>query len=404
MASDLFYVSSQDTQYTYQDLLRLLACTDRIKKFCYAHSTYEVFTSIILSLIHNTEITLLDSDFSELELTNMGVVTSALNDTTDVKPIFYSDLSDLLHAIRSAGKWQIHLFTSGTTGIPKKIKHNLASISRSVRIAEKHKQSTWGFAYNPTHMAGIQVFFQALLNGNSIIDIFKLDRSTVFSRIEKYKITNISATPTYYRMLLPMDKTYQSIQRITSGGERFDPDLIEALQQGFPKAHFRNIYASTEAGAILESKSDVFIITDPALCKIEAGTLWIHKSVVGGFQLSGDWYDTGDLVSVLDSEPTHFRFVSRANEMINVGGYKVNPLEVESAINHHHGVIQSRVYGKQNRILGNVLIADVVTSEPISEKELRNHLSGLLQPHKIPRLINFVDEIITTRTGKVQRI
>ena len=140
MAIDLFYVSPQDTQYTYQDLLRLLASTDTIKKFCYARSTYEVFTNIILSLIHNTEITLLDSDFSELELSSMGVVTSALNNLTDVKPIFYSDLSDLLHAIRSAGKWQIHLFTSGTTGIPKRITHDLASISRSVRIAEKHSK------------------------------------------------------------------------------------------------------------------------------------------------------------------------------------------------------------------------------------------------------------------------
>ena len=100
-----------------------------------------------------------------------------------------------------------------------------------------------------------------------------------------------------------------------------------------------------------------------------------------------------------------FRFISRKNELINVGGYKVNPGEVEEAINSIEGVRQSLVYGKANSILGNVLIAEVQLENDveITDIEIRKKLKQQLQDFKIPRKIIFVETFSLTRTGKLQR-
>ena len=100
-----------------------------------------------------------------------------------------------------------------------------------------------------------------------------------------------------------------------------------------------------------------------------------------------------------------FRFRSRKNELINVGGYKVNPGETEKVILEIEGVQQALVYGKANSILGNVLCAEVqlVEGSTLTELEIRNYLKEQLQDFKIPRRIKFVDFFSLTRTGKIKR-
>lgn len=93
------------------------------------------------------------------------------------------------------------------------------------------------------------------------------------------------------------------------------------------------------------------------------------------------------------------------NELINVGGYKVNPGETEKVILEIEGVQQALVYGKANSILGNVLCAEVqlVEGSTLTELEIRNYLKEQLQDFKIPRRIKFVDSFSLTRTGKIKR-
>lgn len=404
MTTGLFFVTSTGSEYLYKDLLERINSTELVNRYCYIDNTYEVFIRIILAIVHNVDITLLDADFSHSELVSMGINVGSLNEVVKVSPKFFSNFIELRDSLLEPVDWHMQMFTSGTTGIPKRIEHSVSTIARSVRISEKHKESIWGFAYNPTHMAGIQVFFQALLNGNSIIDLFRQGRLDVLAKIDKYRISNISATPTFYRLLLPIEQPHSSVVRLTSGGERFDMNLIAELQSGFPQAQFRNIYASTEAGAILESKDEIFTINNNELCRVEDETLWIHKSLVGGFDISGEWYNTGDLVTIIDQNPTRFKFVSRINDMINVGGNKVNPIEVETVLNSLSGIVTSRVYGLPNRILGNILVADIIANRTIEEKEIRYYLSLFLQSFKIPRIINYVKEIKTSRSGKIKRI
>ena len=130
------------------------------------------------------------------------------------------------------------------------------------------------------------------------------------------------------------------------------------------------------------------------------------SEVVYSFKFTDDYYHSGDLIEWVDEAQGLFRFKSRKNELINVGGYKVNPGEVEVAIQDIEGVRQAMVYGKANSILGNVLCADVVL-EPgftMTELDIKKVLGSQLQDFKVPRRIKFVEEISLTRTGKMKRV
>ncbi|MBM4400311.1 MAG: AMP-binding protein [Candidatus Cloacimonetes bacterium] len=323
----------------YSDLITDINNTGKIYRYCCTRDLYTTFLNIVTAILHNKNLILLDSDFSELELSNLQINQTDLILSDKVDNLCISNLHDLIEHLKSAADWQLTLYTSGTTGIPKQVVHKLSALTRAVRMAEKHSTDIWGYAYNPTHIAGLQVFFQALFNANTLVNLFEAGREQVLSLIQEYGITNISATPTFFRLLLPLKETYPSVKKLTSGGEKFDSNLSSQLLQMFPNAKLRNVYASTEAGTILESRDDTFSIIDSALCKIQDGELYIHRSLLGiGSELNlndDEWYATGDLVEVIKTEPLRFRFLSRRNEMVNVGGYKVNPYEVEQAIEQH---------------------------------------------------------------------
>ena len=153
---------------------------------------------------------------------------------------------------------EITIFTSGTTGQPKKVVHTVDTLTRSVRLGDKYKGQVWAYAYNPTHMAGLQVFFQAFENQNTLINVFNKQRADVYELIGKYQITHVSATPTFYRLLLPFEHAYESVIRVTLGGEKSEQHLYDSIMKIFPTAKINNVYASTEAGSLFAAKGDCF--------------------------------------------------------------------------------------------------------------------------------------------------
>jgi acyl-CoA synthetase (AMP-forming)/AMP-acid ligase II len=187
--------------------------------------------------------------------------------------------------------------------------------------------------------------------------------------------------------------------------------LYDSICRIFPNAKINNIYASTEAGSLFAAKGDCFQLPQAMKDKflVVDGELLIHCSLLGksdSLELDGEFYHSGDLIEWVDEEAGCFRFCSRKNELINVGGYKVNPSEVEDAIVAIPGVRQSLVYGKPNSVLGNIVFADVLLEDGVllSDVEIRRHLRSRLQDFKIPRKINFVKKMTMTRTGKIKRL
>lgn len=377
--------------------------------YCKNGDYYEVFLKIITSLVLSKEVILLDADFTDAEVEKLvGDVDITATEPVSIDSTINEDnLMDLLTG--KTESWKITLFTSGTTGLPKKVSHTFDSIARQAKKSERHADDVWGFAYNPTHMAGLQVFFQALVNQNSIIRLFGFDSKEIIGEINKNQITHISATPTFYRLLLPPSDVCPSVKRLTSGGEKFDEYTLGQLTSLFPNAKLTNVYASTEAGTLFASKGNEFCIKEDMKDKVcvREGELLVHKSLLAqsaSIQFDGDWYHTGDLIEVSCKAPLTFHFISRKTEMINVGGYKVNPTEVEECIRECNGVQDAFVFGKANRIMGNIIMAEVVREdEGITEKSIREELQQKLQEFKIPRIIKFVEHLNVTRTGKISR-
>lgn len=391
---------------SYADFIDDIKSAKYFRKVFYSDFPYDYFKQIVLAALSGGSIVLADKAPENINGKSDSFLQGNLEEPCGADISNLSGMEDILGKLKAAKNFSIGLFTSGTAGLPKMICHNFRSLARSVKIAPVHSEDVWAFAYAPAHMAGIQVFFQALMNANTIVNVFGLPRDDVLRAVEALNITHISATPTFFRGLLPPSKPLESVVRITSGGEAFDAKTIANLKKMFVRAKTANIYASTEAGSLLVSEGEFFKIPPEMkdAIKIEAGELLIHKSLLGeSLSATGNpWFRTGDMVEL--AENGLFRFVSRLDGIVNSGGYKVNPLEVEAALRSISGIAEARVYGKKNRLLGEILCADIVSNDKsLDEASLRMALKNSLQNFKIPRIFNFVDSIELTRTGKISR-
>lgn len=396
-----------DKLFGYTELLSAVNQESTYFPLLKTHELFTYFSNLVKALANNASLVLLDSDLNANELD--GVDEKEINSIHSLTLRKFESIEEVIVAIHESTS-QITIFTSGTTGQPKKVVHSVSTLTRSVRSGKKYADQIWAYAYNSTHMAGLQVFFQAFENQNTLVNVFNRSRAEVYKYIEKYFVTHISATPTFYRLLLPYEKGYSTVQRVTLGGEKSDQHLYDVIHKIFPSAKINNVYASTEAGSLFAAKGDVFQISETIrdkFCVVE-NELLIHRSLLGqseSFKFDGDYYHSGDLIEWVNQQKGIFKFKSRKNELINVGGYKVNPSEVEVVINAIEGVCQSLVYGKANSVLGNILCAEVQLEADcvITELDIRRQLNSKLQDFKIPRRIRFVDSFSLTRTGKLKR-
>lgn len=404
----MIFLFDNGKEFTYDDLLSSLNEGNTYFPYYKTSNVYAYFVNLIKALATGHSLVLLDSDINPSEIG--GLDESRVNVAENLTPSLFLTMDDVVTAVQNS-KSEITIFTSGTTGQPKKVVHSISTLTRSVRIGDRYCGQIWAYAYNPTHMAGLQVFFQAFENQNTLVNVFNQPREYVYQQIREKNITHISATPTFYRLLLPYEKSYDSVVRVTLGGEKSDQHLYDSITKIFPNAKINNVYASTEAGSLFAAKDDCFQIPEAIKDKFQVvdDELLIHKSLLGSsdsFKFTDDYYHSGDLIEWVNEAQGLFRFKSRKNELINVGGYKVNPGEVEVAIQDIEGVRQAMIYGKANSILGNVLCADVVL-EPgfeLTELHIKKVLSSQLQDFKVPRRIKFVGEISLTRTGKMKRV
>ena len=401
------FLYDKGKEYSYEDLLRVLNKGTTCCPYYKTSDLFSYFVNLISSLAASQPLVLLDSDITPSEID--GVDESKVNVAKPIVPFSFWNMDEVVAAVQTS-KSEITIFTSGTTGQPKKVVHSIATLTRSVRKGDRYKGQIWAYAYNPTHMAGLQVFFQAFENQNTLVNVFNKSREYVYHQIREMGITHISATPTFYRLLLPFEQAYESVIRVTLGGEKSDQHLYDSIMKIFPNAKINNVYASTEAGSLFAAKGDCFQIPEAikAKFKVVDDELLIHKSLLGSsdsFKFADDYYHSGDLIEWVDEAQGLFRFKSRKNELINVGGYKVNPGEVEVVIQDIEGVRQAIVYGKSNSILGNVLCADVQLEKgfELTELDIKKTLAAQLQDFKIPRRIKFVEEMSLTRTGKLKR-
>lgn len=292
-------------------------------------------------------------------------------------------------------KEQVSFSTSGTTGEPKKICHSYKFLTKNIKIDPKYKSSIWGLTYPANKIAGSQVVLQALLNEAYIVNLFNKPLSEVPKIINDYNVTHISATPTFYRLLFHNKFIFKKVIQVTLGGEVANRKIIEQVKTYFPNAKICNIYASTEYGTLFTSDSDCFELSKQAsqLVKINDNEIVVRHN--------NKWMRTGDLVEWIND--SKFRIIGRNSNLINVGGYIVNPLKVESIINDLNYVQQSYVYKIKNSVLGTVIAADIVLNKNKEINLIKKDLKTKLENYELPLKINIVESLNLTETSKLSR-
>ncbi len=392
---------------TYSDLLNYVNKTNPFRPAVNSKSLPCFIFNLISAIAGNRDISIDDDVFNFRPNGPPQGDTAEGGGTGNL--VRFKNMDELLHALKFS-KSKISLYTSGTSGIPKRVEHPVGNLLRGLRESEAHSDDIWGLAYAPSHMAGIQVLFQVIFNGNTAVNLSGKSRRLVLKSIDAYKISHISATPTFYKLLLPADKPLLSVKRATLGGEASVPILYSQIRELFPNAKITNIYASTEFGTLLVSNGNTFKIPRELdkLVRIKNGELQVHRSLCGSadqYRFDGEFAITGDIVKPAGKNKDEFYFSGRSSNIINVGGFNVAPEEVEDAIMIERFVGAALVYGKKNSVLGNVLCADVVLKFSVSdpEEKLRKSLAQRLQQYKIPRKFRFVERLPTSSTCKIKR-
>jgi acyl-coenzyme A synthetase/AMP-(fatty) acid ligase len=310
--------------------------------------------------------------------------------------------SIILSIKRFVNKEQITLSTSGTSSTPKIITHTYNTLINNVKINDRYKNKVWGLCYNYEKMAAVQVILHSFFNKCTIVNLYGLDNKSLLNRFKQHNITNLSATPTFYKLLLSDENIFSNIEQITVGGEILDNQLYNKLKKYFPNSRISNIYAATEFGALLTSNGESFEITekDSIFIKIVDNEILVHKSKLG-ISINEDWYHTGDIVDWINE--SQFKIIGRQSSMINVGGVKVNPIKVENIINSLDYVSNSRVYGYKNSLLGNVVKADIVLLKEKSIQDIKHDLKTKLNQYELPMSLKIVDSLDVNDSNKLIR-
>ncbi len=317
-------------------------------------------------------------------------------------------------------KW---LFTtSGTTGTPKVYSHTLRSLMATTRkTAVPGREYRWGLAYQAHRFAGMQVILQALASGSPLVVPPTMDPVAMVGCFARHRVNTLSATPSQWRKLLGHGAIRDcSLEQITLGGEIADQAILTALRRDFPAARIVHIYASTEAGvgfSVPDGQAgfpaDWLGEGPPVDMKIsESGSLLIRSPALSHSaslrqRLTPDGYlDTEDSVQVTDNR---VHFLGRASGIINVGGNKVHPEEVENLVRTIPGVENALVSARKSPIVGQLVALEVqagtLTMEEPGElkRRIREHCRRHLPNYKIPALITVVADLAVAESGKVER-
>ncbi|KZX16306.1 acetyl-coenzyme A synthetase [Methanobrevibacter cuticularis] len=339
-------------------------------------------------------------------------------------------------------------FSSGTTGQPKMVKHDfrypLAHIITSkywhdaIEDGIHHTsadtgwmKAVWGGLYGQW-IVGTSVF---------IYDYDRFDAVNLVEKIEKYKINTFCAPPTIYRFLIKEDLSkydFSNLKYITTAGEPLNPEVYNKVQEifglklkeGFGQtetvisvANF--VWMEPKPGSmgkpaprfnveLLDTEGNIADIGDEGEICIETSSM--PPGLFQGYyrnQKKTDevWYDgyyhSGD--TAWKDEDGFLWFVGRNDDIIKSSGYRIGPFEVESALISHPSVLECAITGAPDQVRGQIVKATIVLTKGYKpsdglKKELQDHVKKVTAPYKYPRLIEFVDELPKTISGKIRRI
>lgn len=312
----------------------------------------------------------------------------------------------LYHELRERKAPGLVLFTSGTTAQPKGVVHDLGALLRKVaRRGQTHR--TVGFL-GFDHIGGQNTLLYCLSHGGCLVTTADRSPDKVCEAIAANRAELLPTTPTFLRLLL-LGQAYErydlsSLKLITYGSEPMPESTLNALNEALPDVPKLQQYGMSELG-VLRSRSkaddstwiklggpefEVRVVDGRLEVKAETAMLG-YLNAPSPFTEDG-WLQTGD---VAEQDGEWIRVLGRRSEVINVGGEKVHPAEVESVLESMPGVAFATVHGEPNALVGNVVVARVRLTENESPAEFRTRMRAFcaerMPRHMVPQRVEFVD-------------
>lgn len=331
--------------------------------------------------------------------------------------------------IRGCGGWPPRtgpasewiLFTSGTTGQPKLVQHSLASLTGPLAEGPTAVgDAVWSTFYDIRRYGGLQILLRAMIGGGSLV-LSQVDEpvGAFIARAAASGVTHMLGTPTHWRRALMTPELHRlALRYVRLSGEIADQAILDQLARAFPGAGLTHAYASTEAGvgfevtdgregfppSVLGTRGDFEL-------RIVDGSLRIRSTrgaarYLGASRLADadGFIDTGDMVIERDGR---LYFAGRRNGVMNVGGQKIHPEEVEAILTRHPAIRMAQVRGRKSPITGTLVVADIVLCGETSFEQVRDEVlatcRAALPPHKVPAMIRAVPDLAMAASGKLGR-
>ena len=388
--------------------------------------TTPISLSLLLALIENRNIIIpltpsLDVKKPEYIEIAQGEVSIILENENDfkIKQLHHKAENVLYKKLRQDGLPGLVLFSSGTSGKSKAAVHDFSKLLLKYEKKRKDYRTLAFMMFD--HIGGIDTLFYSLSNSSTIILVEDRSPYNICQTIEKHRIEVLPVTPTFLNLLIISEayKSYDmsSLKYITYGTETMPEYTLKKCSEIFPNVIIMQKYGTTEIGT-LRSKSEnsdstwVKVGGEGYETRIVDGMLQIkaESAMLGYLNASSPftddgWFITGDEIEV---KGEYIRFLGRKSEIINVGGEKVYPAEVENIIQELKNVADVTVFGEKNPIMGNIVCANITLNRDVKDskkiiKEIKKHCQNKLENFKVPVKIHIISEKQYTERFKKSR-
>jgi len=317
---------------------------------------------------------------------------------------------DLIRKLQNIKKAGLILFSSGSTGAPKAMIHNLDNLVDSFK-GKKGKNLVFLIFLMFDHIGGLNTLLNCLSMGLTMVFPNERTPDHICSLIQKYHVNILPASPTFLNLIV-ISEAYtlydlSSLRMITYGTEPMPESLLLKLKFIFEKVKFLQTFGTSETGisqSSSKSSTSTFLKIDDnnTEYKIVNNELWLKSktqilgylnSKMDRFTVDG-WFKTGDMVE--QGDDGYFRIIGRNSEIINVGGEKVFPNEVESILLQLPMIVDCVVFGETNQIMGQMVVAKVLFKMEIKAAEAKKLIVSFckdkLERYKIPSKIIIMSE------------